>query len=340
MVLDCNFYSIYVKNKTILMASVILVTILFVMGSDHTAFAENKTVTIPLGAANPNFDTQAIEWFSPSVITVNAGDTVTWVNNDKEIHNITSGNGITRTEFVTTSRVGTPDGLFQSGSFSPGQSWSHTFTKPGIFHYFCSIHPWMNGVVVVSKQIPDTPTDSTGKPIIKWPVKAYTQDKQYEEDLTWEPHVILTGEKITFVFQFYGGGPTYYKLVPRLPYEFVITENGKELFRNSGMTQIGGGYQSYGFKEPGTATFKFDNIGGEGISTEFSSIVYQNPNQTNANIPVVPPARNIVLGQELVIILVAPSITIFLVVILSLKGVFSKKSVMKEERPEQKRTPI
>ncbi|MGI0088172.1 MAG: cupredoxin domain-containing protein [Nitrosotalea sp.] len=337
--MTCNFYSIYIKNKTILIISVFFVTILFVIGSNQAAFAENKTVTIPLGAANPNFDTPAIEWFSPSVITVNAGDTVTWVNNDKEIHNITSGNGITRAEFVTTSHVGTPDGLFQSGSFSPGQSWSHTFTKSGIFHYFCSIHPWMNGVVVVSKQIPNTPTDSTGKPITKWPIKAYTQDQQYEEDLTWEPHVILTGEKITFVFQFYGGSD-YYKLMPRMPYEFVIMENGKELYRASGQTQIGGDYMSFVFKEPGTATFMFDNIGGEGISTEYSSIVYQNPNQTNANIPVVQPARNIGLGQELAIILVAPPIVIFLVVILSLKGVFSKKSVNKEESHEQKRTPV
>ncbi|MDE1830657.1 MAG: hypothetical protein KGI25_10080, partial [Thaumarchaeota archaeon] len=102
-------------NKILIM-SVIIAAILIVGVFDHFASAANQTVTIPFGAANPNFDTPTVEWFSPSVVTVQAGDTVTWVNKDKEIHNITSGTGISRIEYATTSHVGSPDGLFQSGS--------------------------------------------------------------------------------------------------------------------------------------------------------------------------------------------------------------------------------
>jgi plastocyanin len=40
-------------------------------------------------------------------------------------------------------------GIFDSGSFKPGQTWAHTFANPGTFTYFCTIHPWMDGVVTV-----------------------------------------------------------------------------------------------------------------------------------------------------------------------------------------------
>jgi hypothetical protein len=47
------------------------------------------------------------------------------------------------------NKRGTPNGLFDSGPFKPGQSWTHTFTKPGTYTYFCTIHPWMDGVAIV-----------------------------------------------------------------------------------------------------------------------------------------------------------------------------------------------
>lgn len=307
--------------------------------SNQSAFAENMTVTIPRGAANPNFDTPTWQWFSPSVVTVNVGDTVTWVNNDTEIHTVTSGKGVTRIQFVTSNNVGTPNGLFESDPFKPGETWSHTFTEPGVFHYYCSIHPWMNGAVVVSQNIPDTPTDAAGNPITSWPIIAYTLDKQYEADLSWEPHVILTGEKITFPFQIYDPGTS--KILRGTSYEFVIEQNGKQLLRSKGQTGTGGDYRVFVFNEPGTATFMLENIGDRGLSAEFTTIVYQNPNKTNTNIPVIQPARNILLGNELLVILIGPPIVIFTFVVLHAKGLLSrdKHKKPKKER-EEKRSPV
>jgi plastocyanin len=70
--------------------------------------------------------------FSPSSITVGAGETVTWTNNGSapEGHDI-SGSGL------------------GSGTLHTGQSYSHTFASPGTFSYFCSIHPFMKGTVTV-----------------------------------------------------------------------------------------------------------------------------------------------------------------------------------------------
>ena len=52
----------------------------------------------------------------------------------------------------TTSSVApalAPTQAFFSGLLQPGQRWQYTFTTPGIYPYFCSIHPGMDGVIIV-----------------------------------------------------------------------------------------------------------------------------------------------------------------------------------------------
>jgi amicyanin len=70
--------------------------------------------------------------FSPGTITINQGDTVTWVNNGPTPHSATSSSGV-----------------FDTGIFSKGQSRSHTFNEAGTFAYICTPHPFMKGTVVV-----------------------------------------------------------------------------------------------------------------------------------------------------------------------------------------------
>ncbi len=75
-----------------------------------------------------------IEGFSfvPQSVTVNAGDTVRWINNDN-------------TEHTTTS-----DGPgWDSGTLTPGTSFTHVFATRGAFTYHCAIHPEMTGTVTV-----------------------------------------------------------------------------------------------------------------------------------------------------------------------------------------------
>ena len=70
--------------------------------------------------------------FSPATITVKAGTTVTWTNDDDIPHTV-----------VETS------GAFRSKVLDSGEHFSFTFVKAGEFHYFCSIHPHMTGIVIV-----------------------------------------------------------------------------------------------------------------------------------------------------------------------------------------------
>lgn len=96
-------------------------------------------VVIPDGAWDP---ANAATAYSPSVLTVAVGTTVTWRNNDALYHTITTG--------TSNGQVGTPDGLFDSGDVQPGESFQHTFDEAGTFDYYCTPHPWMIGQVVVT----------------------------------------------------------------------------------------------------------------------------------------------------------------------------------------------
>ncbi len=73
--------------------------------------------------------------FTPATITVSPGTTVTWINRDDMPHTVVAS-----------------DRSFGSGALDTDESFSHTFTGPGTFVYFCSIHPRMVGKVVVEKR--------------------------------------------------------------------------------------------------------------------------------------------------------------------------------------------
>ena len=70
--------------------------------------------------------------FNPKQVTVKAGDTVTWVNNDDIPHTVTSKTLV-----------------FRSKALDSDDKFSFTFTAPGSFDYFCSLHPMMTGTIVV-----------------------------------------------------------------------------------------------------------------------------------------------------------------------------------------------
>src|SRR5262249_62015531 len=72
--------------------------------------------------------------YAPAELTVPAGATVTWVNRDDVPHTVTS-----------TARPRKLD----SGPLDTDQQFSAVFTEPGVYEYFCAVHPRMTGRVVV-----------------------------------------------------------------------------------------------------------------------------------------------------------------------------------------------
>jgi plastocyanin len=72
--------------------------------------------------------------FHPAILTVNKGSTVIWVNNDDDVHTIKSTGG--------------PE-TFNSPALDSGNQFGFTFHRAGTYHYTCSVHPYMRGVIVV-----------------------------------------------------------------------------------------------------------------------------------------------------------------------------------------------
>jgi plastocyanin len=70
--------------------------------------------------------------FTPETLTVPANSAVTWINKDDVPHVIASN-----------------DGVFKSKGLDTDDKYSYTFTKPGTYAYYCSIHPKMTGKIVV-----------------------------------------------------------------------------------------------------------------------------------------------------------------------------------------------
>lgn len=106
------------------------------------------TVTIASGASTPGCETNK-ECYSPYSITITQGDTVEWKNTDTAAHTVTSG-----------SLDSGPDGLFDSSLFMSGNSFSFTFDTEGTVQYFCMVHPWMTGEVVVEKKFSEVNVES------------------------------------------------------------------------------------------------------------------------------------------------------------------------------------
>ena len=84
----------------------------------------------------------------PRQVTIHTNHTIRWINQDTEAHTVTGGVGA-GIESLMNNKRRTSNGIFDSGLFKTGESWIHTFTNPGTYTYFCTIHPWMEGVVSV-----------------------------------------------------------------------------------------------------------------------------------------------------------------------------------------------
>jgi plastocyanin len=72
--------------------------------------------------------------FSPDALVIAPGTKVTWTNRDDIPHTVTDAAG---------------QRSFRSAALDTGDAFSYVFDKPGTYHYFCSLHPHMQGTVVV-----------------------------------------------------------------------------------------------------------------------------------------------------------------------------------------------
>ena len=127
-------------NMVLLSSLVVLFAIASMVAIAPGAFADHhmQTVTNAPGSSTPGCEETADGCFIPSPVTIPMGGTVTWENNDTAAHTATGG-----------SATEGPSGVFDSSLIMAGSSFSHTFEDAGTFDYFCMVHPWMAGTVIV-----------------------------------------------------------------------------------------------------------------------------------------------------------------------------------------------
>ena len=93
-------------------------------------------VIMPTKVSRPGCE-ETDRCYIPSSIVIEKGEQVTWVNEDSAFHSVTSG-------FYDA-----PTDLFDSGYMDPFESYTITFDDVGTYDYFCTLHPWMEGQVIV-----------------------------------------------------------------------------------------------------------------------------------------------------------------------------------------------
>lgn len=94
----------------------------------NASAVKTNSITILKGSSSPDI----AKPFTPAVVSVGEGSTITWTNEDNTMHTVTEVNN-----------------KFDSGLLQPGATWQHTFKDEGKFDYYCMLHPWMKGTVIV-----------------------------------------------------------------------------------------------------------------------------------------------------------------------------------------------
>ena len=116
-----------------------ILTIVAVATIAPHVFAATTQVQMSPGAGSDQSCVSANNCFDPNVVNIAVGDTVTWTNNDKVGHTTTSG-------LPTDNQTGT---VWDSSLVKAGGTYSFTFQTAGDYKYFCQVHPWMSGEVIV-----------------------------------------------------------------------------------------------------------------------------------------------------------------------------------------------
>lgn len=113
---------------------------------EETMEAQSHTVSMPKDSGLPGCEDDNM-CYIPADITINAGDTIVWSNDDLQVlHTVTAGDLSADPNIVGEDY---PNG-FNSSIMASGATFEWTFEEAGMYPYFCQLHPWMTGTVQVN----------------------------------------------------------------------------------------------------------------------------------------------------------------------------------------------
>lgn len=165
-------------------------------------------------------------YVEPSFYIVRTGDMLEFFNTDTEEHRI-----LVKKKSATDDTT-----IFDSGNISPKGSSSHLFSESGLYHFECSIYPWMTGEVLATDDMLTL---------------AKTSQYGFDAQLSWSPAAPQQGEKTYFIIEFLdaddGGHKQHVDFVLRLE----NVSDGSVMHRYSKHSTQGLEFDQYTFVQQG-----------------------------------------------------------------------------------------
>ncbi|GIU72580.1 MAG: hypothetical protein KatS3mg003_2059 [Candidatus Nitrosocaldaceae archaeon] len=195
--------------------------------SISSVYAQEASVSIAEGSSIADCrEDFSNECYNPGILTISKGTTVTWSNDDTTTHTVTSGISFGLIQFDEyKDKTPGPDGLFDSGMMAPGATFSYTFNDEGEYLYYCSLHPFMVGKVIVEAAAEEVTEANVmqGMNIDLETDLALPFDREANDSIT-----------LKFVPKAQGlEGGEITALVDHLDYNIVIMRDGEEIFNEN-----------------------------------------------------------------------------------------------------------
>ncbi|VVC05510.1 Plastocyanin [uncultured archaeon] len=253
-----------------------VLTLVAILGIAPHAFAANAAVTISSGAAATKGACTATNCFNPQVLNISPGDTVTWTNSDTVGHTATSG----QPSDNVTGTVWDSSLIKAGGTYTAPAS---TFQNAGTYNYFCQVHPWMTGEVIVgAATTPSTPNMPMGSMTME---QAMSSDGTEMVSIDTMPAAPTSGSPLTISLNFTDSSGNNIK---HQNYAITVTQDGSTVYSNAtGHTHTGLDTQTTGALTSGDPVDVQVTLNGVGLPGSDPS-TWTGPKGDMINFHVVP----------------------------------------------------
>ena len=214
-----------IQTSAAFSVTVILSVAVLMSASPTMAFADHSEVTIlpAEGSGSPGCETSAEGCYIPGTATVDVGGVVIFSNTDNAAHTFTAG-----------VPADGPSGEFDTGLLITGNSFEYSPDTIGEIEYFCMVHPWMIGTLLV--QVAGEEEESpTAELVVMAPsteettVTGMTSDGNLRVEITASNPMANEAMTIDLKFRDNSSG-----LVEHANYDIVATQNGEEILSMRG----------------------------------------------------------------------------------------------------------
>ncbi len=168
-----------------------------------------ETADNDLASPDPGCLSTEVGCYTPNITTVDVGHIITMTNSDEAgVHTFTSG--------TVDGFAASPDDVFDSGILMAGESYDYNADTVGEFSYYCTLHVWMQGTLIVQE--------------------VAAEEEMVMEEVMEEPEVVEDIElMVTITDSVMDDGTHVYLEFSEIHvnYEITATQNGEQIFKEA-----------------------------------------------------------------------------------------------------------